>query len=219
MPMNADTVARRRQCPERPCYSNRFRQWVAILTVLLSLSLPVAALADPEACAMRQAIATEIETVGGEIQRVAGQPGALKRFDARLRALEQRLESLPSLGLDECPEHLWAYVLMQRLREVREPLQRVLDEARQREAVAARQRHEAARQRKIATWPQPIQRAVADRRVVIGMTTEQALAAWGQPERINETVTGSNRYEQWVYGGGAYLYFTNGVLTSAQTSR
>jgi hypothetical protein len=191
-----------------------------MVIVLLVLGQPPAALAGPDACVTRQAIASEIETIHEQLQRVAGRPDEAKAFAPRLKALERRLEALPTLSADECPEHLWAYVLLQRLREVREPIQRALDEAQQREAAAARKREEAARQHKIATWPEPIQRAVADRRVVIGMTSEQVLAAWGRPQKINETVTGTHRSEQWVYSdGGAYLYFTNGTLTTVQRSR
>ena len=53
--------------------------------------------------------------------------------------------------------------------------------------------------------------------VRIGMTKAQALASnWGRPNSINKTTTASGTHEQWVYGGGNYLYFENGELTSIQ---
>jgi hypothetical protein len=53
--------------------------------------------------------------------------------------------------------------------------------------------------------------------VSIGMTQEEVIqSSWGKPRDINRT---TNRYgvrEQWVYGGGNYLYFEDGILTSIQ---
>lgn len=52
----------------------------------------------------------------------------------------------------------------------------------------------------------------------IGMTAKQVLnnTSWGQPNKVNRTTTASGVDEQWVYGGGNYLYFRNGVLRSIQ---
>ena len=57
--------------------------------------------------------------------------------------------------------------------------------------------------------------------VKIGMTKKQVIDAsnWGQPISINETVTGGGTREQWVYGDGQYLYFTNGRVTAVQRSK
>lgn len=53
--------------------------------------------------------------------------------------------------------------------------------------------------------------------VTIGMTAERALlSSWGKPEKINRTTNEFGVREQWVYGGGNYLYFKDGVLTSIQ---
>ncbi len=53
----------------------------------------------------------------------------------------------------------------------------------------------------------------------IGMTAAQAIATcWGKPERVNRTQTGARTSDQYVYPGGRYLYFQNGVLTSMQVS-
>lgn len=53
----------------------------------------------------------------------------------------------------------------------------------------------------------------------IGLNAEGVLkSCWGKPLRVNTTMTARGTYEQWVYGGG-YLYLTDGVVTSIQTSR
>lgn len=51
----------------------------------------------------------------------------------------------------------------------------------------------------------------------VGMSSKAALkSAWGEPDKVNTTITSSGRREQWVYRDGSYLYFTNGVLTAIQ---
>jgi hypothetical protein len=53
--------------------------------------------------------------------------------------------------------------------------------------------------------------------VSIGMTQQQAMdSSWGRPSRINRTTTAAGMREQWVYGSGNYLYFSNGILVSIQ---
>ncbi|KAK42714.1 hypothetical protein BG58_39460 [Caballeronia jiangsuensis] len=56
-----------------------------------------------------------------------------------------------------------------------------------------------------------------NRGVSIGMTEDQALASnWGRPNYVNRTHTAAGDSSQWVYGGGNYLYFQNGRLTTIQ---
>lgn len=51
----------------------------------------------------------------------------------------------------------------------------------------------------------------------LGMTKAEVEASlWGKPIDINRTVTQYSTREQWVYGNGQYLYFTDGILTSFQ---
>lgn len=56
----------------------------------------------------------------------------------------------------------------------------------------------------------------------IGISAISAMdSAWGRPDSINKTVTSRGETEQWVYLGtgfakNKYLYFTNGIMTSAQ---
>ncbi|MEP6467890.1 MAG: hypothetical protein ABJB05_16385 [Parafilimonas sp.] len=51
--------------------------------------------------------------------------------------------------------------------------------------------------------------------VAIGMTEEMAIFSWGEPKKINKTITSNSVSEQWVYDGD-YLYFRNGKLYAIQ---
>jgi hypothetical protein len=51
--------------------------------------------------------------------------------------------------------------------------------------------------------------------VKIGFTKEMCRLSWGEPKKINETVTAGKKTEQWVYYDN-YLYFDNGILTAKQ---
>jgi hypothetical protein len=53
--------------------------------------------------------------------------------------------------------------------------------------------------------------------VRIGMTAAEVRASsWGKPFDVNRTTTASGVREQWVYPGGSYLYFTNGIVSAIQ---
>ncbi|MFD2117616.1 hypothetical protein ACFSTH_11915 [Paenibacillus yanchengensis] len=54
--------------------------------------------------------------------------------------------------------------------------------------------------------------SIYKRAVMKGMTKEQAVLAWGAPERVNEY----GNYEQWVYSTRQYLYFEKNSLYSWQ---
>ncbi|MGH7582684.1 MAG: hypothetical protein ACREL5_05620 [Gemmatimonadales bacterium] len=91
-------------------------------------------------------------------------------------------------------------------------------------AAEAATRRAAARAEKARTdsimrrpWPLAVRQAAVARSVLIGMTEEQARAAWGKPARVNVTVNAGGTHEQWVYGS-SYLYFDNGKLTTWQGS-
>jgi len=70
--------------------------------------------------------------------------------------------------------------------------------------------------------------AILNGRIFIGMNTEQVLASWGKPNKINRSVYEWGVHEQWVYGGlsgygryssytePTYLYFEDGLLKSWQ---
>jgi hypothetical protein len=67
-------------------------------------------------------------------------------------------------------------------------------------------------------WAPEIERAVIERKIIIGMTAEQVQASVGKPRRVNETIRATGRSEQWIFES-AYLYFENGRLTTIQTAR
>lgn len=54
--------------------------------------------------------------------------------------------------------------------------------------------------------------------ISIGMTAANVRDAkyWGRPERVNSTTTPYGTREQWVYGGGRYVYFDRGLVTAIQ---
>lgn len=60
--------------------------------------------------------------------------------------------------------------------------------------------------------------------ISIGMTKEQVLVSWEEPDRKNRSVYSNYVHEQWIYDRystekGAYseyLYFKNGILTGWQ---
>ena len=65
------------------------------------------------------------------------------------------------------------------------------------------------------------ERHIQDKDVIVGMTREQAIQAWGSPYQMNVTYTdrGVRReewvYEDWIEAGAVkhrYLYFEEGVL-------
>lgn len=60
--------------------------------------------------------------------------------------------------------------------------------------------------------------SICEQRVGLGMTAPMVRAAWGKPNRVNETMNEGGRFEQWVYGS-SYVYFANGRVRSIQTSR
>ena len=106
--------------------------------------------------------------------------------------------------------------------------EQVAAEARQRKAMAVlEQKHRAAYLKspvgrvcsQHVGWSLEICGIVAQHKVRIGMTDEQAVAAWGRPESINDTTTPNGTMSQWVYNERtAYLYVVNGVVVGSQTS-
>jgi len=66
-------------------------------------------------------------------------------------------------------------------------------------------------------WSSKVNKHIGEGKVFIGMTSEQVVASWGEPEDINRTVGRWGVHEQWVYGKAkTYLYFENGKLSSFQ---
>lgn len=55
---------------------------------------------------------------------------------------------------------------------------------------------------------------IIEGKVKLGFTKKMCEEAWGYPSDINKSTGSWGVHEQWVYGGGSYLYFENGRLTS-----
>ena len=68
----------------------------------------------------------------------------------------------------------------------------------------------------------PVVKVVPNTPVKIGMKDTDVYSAWGLADKVNRTINGSSVAEQWVYyrsrGRAQYLYFKDGILTSAQSS-
>ena len=87
---------------------------------------------------------------------------------------------------------------------------------------AEAQRQSAAKREstiKARMWPQEVERAVIERKVIPGMTAEQVSMAWGPPGKVNETPRASGVSQQWVYPMSGSVYFENGRVTSIETRR
>lgn len=101
--------------------------------------------------------------------------------------------------------------------------------------VIARQEAEAARKReateaawlrtsagrlwkKHKDWDRAECETIAQGKVHIGMTMDQARAAWGNPESVHNTTYALGVTSQWCYGEycQSALYFDNGTLTTIQ---
>lgn len=63
---------------------------------------------------------------------------------------------------------------------------------------------------------EPVQKFPQVTDLEIGMTKEEVLEIFGEPKDINRTITADSVSEQWVYSGGIYLYFEDGILTTIQ---
>lgn len=72
-------------------------------------------------------------------------------------------------------------------------------------------------------WPSDAKREVIAGGISIGMTGGMVREAWGEPGRINETLTARGRSEQWVYDADPervrYVYLHDGIVTSIHRSR
>jgi len=67
-------------------------------------------------------------------------------------------------------------------------------------------------------WPFGISQLVIDGKIIIEMTQEQVMIAWGKPEQINRLEGGWGVDEQWAYGSTC-LSFERGVLKRYQERR
>jgi hypothetical protein len=64
--------------------------------------------------------------------------------------------------------------------------------------------------------PRPLTAEILDLKIGISRSDAMRAFFWGPPGHINKTTTARGISEQWVYEGGKYLYFENGILTAIQ---
>lgn len=141
-------------------------------------------------------------------ERLNGAKEKLQRYvDATLKACP----SNEAETFEKCSDAALAKVLPSDLSQA----DRDLATSEASNAMAARV--EAARELAVAKVKAACARQrIKEGTVRIGMTAQMAVeCGWGKPETINRTTTARGTTEQWVYDG-AYLYFTNGVLTAVQ---
>ena len=71
-------------------------------------------------------------------------------------------------------------------------------------------------------WSNNICNAIGEKKIFIGMTKDQVVAAWGKPYKINTTTGSYGTHEQWVMHdsiNSSYIYFENDILTTIQQSQ
>lgn len=64
-------------------------------------------------------------------------------------------------------------------------------------------------------------RAIAQRRVFVGMTEVELLRSWGAPDKKNISIRARGTSEQWIYRGGhvgldQYVYLDDGRVSGIQ---
>ncbi len=66
-------------------------------------------------------------------------------------------------------------------------------------------------------WPRAVKEAALKGQAAVGMNTQEVKGVKGDPERVIKVK--DERYvskEQWIYGDGSVLVFTNGLLTEVE---
>lgn len=102
------------------------------------------------------------------------------------------------------------------VKEQRDNSVRAAANQRNADSVDAIEKAERLALKKKKKWSKRVWAAIDSQKVFIGMTDEQARLSWGEPDDINRTINAAGTFEQWVYGSGSYLYFTNNKLTTIQ---
>jgi hypothetical protein len=72
-------------------------------------------------------------------------------------------------------------------------------------------------------WTKEMQNLVEEGKIKIGMSQQQLLSSWGNPNNVNKNVGNWGVFEQWSYGDvrypynvAYYIYLENGVIASWQ---
>lgn len=62
--------------------------------------------------------------------------------------------------------------------------------------------------------PEDIKTAIREGTVKIGMTSEQVIASWGEPQKIDVFSSEENSYKRWIYNGNKpALYWKDGKVS------
>ena len=69
--------------------------------------------------------------------------------------------------------------------------------------------------RKTFGWPEDVARLIEDSKIQFGMTREQVIAAWGDPDRKNTLSRRGGSHEQWSYRD-RFIYFEDGNYVDYQ---
>jgi hypothetical protein len=73
--------------------------------------------------------------------------------------------------------------------------------------------------KKTYLWPNSIWDAIQHEKVALGMTGQQVRMSWGEPKSISQTITAAGNSQQWVFGSGAFVYVTHGVVSGIQNEK
>lgn len=85
------------------------------------------------------------------------------------------------------------------------------------EALRKDKRREALRRK---GWSAGVIEKIVANTVAIGMTADQVIESWGQPDQRNRTILEGLVTEQWVYGSvQQYVYLRNGRVNALQESK
>ena len=69
-----------------------------------------------------------------------------------------------------------------------------------------------------------VEAAVLEGNIFIGMTAHEVVQSWGNPAKINKTISSTGAREQWIYRRGKigydqYVYVENGMVATIQTAQ
>ena len=94
------------------------------------------------------------------------------------------------------------------------------------QVVAQQQADQEARDKYVTSHPElrePVKAAIHEGKPIIGMTESEAEATLEpyilQTRRINRDTNAYGTRDQWALRDGRYLYFSNGILESMQTTQ
>jgi len=123
--------------------------------------------------------------------------------------------------IEQVPGSKLANRAQQRINELRATPEMVREQAKQAERKRKKAEAEQAAKAKLEEYVQAhpeFREAILAKKIGLGMSTDDVIAAWGKPDHVNTTVTAYGKHEQWVYGR-QYIYFENGRVSSWQSSQ